>query len=137
MSNKFKAGDKVTTRRNGGSYTVVKTLGVQITVRGIFGTELNYNESDLMFLYDDIPITKDISNLGDKCPKCQTPWTVTNFGLKKWYDCANCKKKAEDLLNYSTTSTFRSSDDDLLKQLEMMLHSDDDDDDDDGWMDFF
>lgn len=42
---------------------------------------------------------KEIKDLGDKCPVCDTKWKVTAFGTKVWKDCVKCNEKAEVLVN--------------------------------------
>lgn len=97
--NKFKAGDKVRTKF-GIEGTVTKIEGNKIYIKSKYGTELSYNEEDLKFRYPELEGKSKLNYeyVGEKCPRCQTPWTVTNFGAKKWYHCIPCNKKADDLI---------------------------------------
>ena len=62
--------------------------------------ELSYKEDDLKFRYPDLEDKPKLNMeyVGDKCPRCRTPWTITRWGHKAWYHCKQCKKKAEDLI---------------------------------------
>lgn len=110
--NKFKVGDKVRTA-SGIDGTITKIDKLKIYVTTVYGTELTYKEEELKFRYPDLENKPRLNYeyVGDKCPRCRTPWTITTFGSKKWYHCKPCNKKAEDLIlgNSAPTSLPKDS----------------------------
>lgn len=138
MSNfsKFKRGDRVKTIY-GAKGIVQNTYKFKdifkIKINFDSGLTSDYNEEDIKFYHEDIDEVNrvDDKHIGDKCPKCSTPWTKTSFGSKTWYDCTPCKKKAEDLLSYSPPPIPKKKDDDdfdsMLQEFADMLGDDDDD----------
>lgn len=101
-TSRFKIGDKVKTKGN--SEAVVKKVeyvwGVpRITIQyeGMTLTA-ELDEEDLTFYHEDLVANDgEPVKISDKCPKCGTEWTVTNFGTKRWLDCKPCGKTAEKL----------------------------------------
>ena len=125
MSNfsKFKRGDMVknTADRPGKVLNTYKQDGeFMIHVQMDSGFRTDYLESDLKFYHKDIEHNKKIApeHIGDKCPKCNTPWTKTRFGTRNWKDCLPCGKTAEDLLDKNTREEISFDDsggwDDLM-----------------------
>lgn len=55
------------------------------------------NETQLVFHYDLPTGSKDYTPRNDTCPKCDSKWSISGWGLKKYYDCPKCKKPAEEL----------------------------------------
>ena len=49
-------------------------------------------------------MTKEFKPKTDKCPICDTKWTVTSFGANVWYDCKPCGKTAEDIVVLKSSS---------------------------------
>lgn len=136
--NKFKVGDKVENKR-GVRGKVFKIEGKKIHFRADYGTEFDAHEDDLKFYYPQYENKNKVNMeyVGDKCPRCRTPWTITRWGSKAWYHCEKCKKKAEDLILGSSTpppipKEKGAVDDSLLEELEQLFSSYDDDDWD-GW----
>jgi hypothetical protein len=109
MSNfsKFKRSDRIKTK-NGSVGTVLNTYRqdgkFMIHVESDSGMRTDYKEEELTFYHEDIESIKSVApeHIGDKCPICQTPWTITRFGVKNWKDCKPCGKTAEDLLDRNT-----------------------------------
>jgi hypothetical protein len=97
--NKFKSGDKVRTK-SGIDGVITKIKGTKIFVKTTSGIELSYSEEELSFRYPQLEGRSRLNYeyVGEKCPRCQTPWTITSFGAKKWYHCVPCNKKADDLI---------------------------------------
>jgi len=103
---KFKVGDKVLTPY-GGETTVTRVFFCRDTKRmrvhtisDFYKFDQKWDEKDLRFNHTDLKQVKTVeeSELGDKCPKCSTEWTISKFGAKIWYDCSKCKKTAEKIL---------------------------------------
>ena len=113
---KFKRGDKVKNAL-GRTAEVISTYKLDgefmVHVAMDSGFRTDYKESDLKFYHKDIEHIKKIGeeHIGDKCPKCQTPWTNTNFGTRRWKDCLPCGKTAEELLDNNTKATLDDPDD--------------------------
>jgi hypothetical protein len=65
--------------------------------------ELEQEASDMYNMIDRARKTFDNErnkiNVDEQCPKCRTPWTETEFGSKKWYDCVPCGKTKEAILS--------------------------------------
>jgi len=113
---KFKRGDKVE-NKYGGKFKVLNTFKINgkfmIQVESDSGMRTDYKEEDLKFYHADIAEKSYVApeHIGEKCPVCSTPWTITNFGAKAWKDCKPCGKTAEDLLDRSSERSSSSSSD--------------------------
>ena len=109
MSNfsKFKRDDSVA-NNYGGKFKVLNTYRIEgkfmIQVESDSGMRTDYKEEDLKFYHADIAEKSYVApeHIGEKCPVCSTPWTITKFGTNNWKDCKPCGKTAEDLLDKST-----------------------------------
>lgn len=108
--NKFKVGDKVE-NHIGVVFRVLKVMTVVSPGGRSFDYRLEHwnkdpvlgeitiSENYLSFSYETMHKTKPIvTNVGDNCPVCQTPWQKSSFGMKRWRDCIPCGKTAEDIL---------------------------------------
>ena len=108
MSNfsKFKRGDKVE-NNYGGKFKVLNTFRMNgkfmVQVESDSGMRTDYKEDDLKFYHTDIAEKSYVAPeyIGEKCPVCSTPWTITTFGARIWKDCKPCGKTAEKLLDKS------------------------------------
>jgi len=115
---KFKRGDRIKTTYGsiGKILDVFKENGIQkYHVESDSGMRSDYKEDELKFHHADIESGSPVSaeHIGDKCPKCSTPWTITRFGAKNWKDCTPCGKTAEDLLDNNTKWSKKDVDNDL------------------------
>jgi len=135
--NKFKPGDRVMTDR-GIKGRVSKIKNNIIYIVSDHGTELGYEEKELRFYYPHLEEKSKLNmeHVGDKCPRCRTPWTITRWGVNAWYHCEKCKKKAVDLILGSSTpppipGKRGEPDEKALRELEQLLSSFSDDDFDD------
>ena len=131
--NKFSVGNKVRAK-SGIECTATRIEGYKIYLKTTSGIELSYLEEELKFRYPELENKSKLNYeyVGEKCPRCQTPWTITKWGTKKWYHCKPCNKKADDLILGSSTppplpkgsssggSSFNGMDDwdDFLKSLD-------------------
>lgn len=137
--NKFRQGDRVT-NKYGAKGIVQKIEGRKIYVKLDGGLETDFDESDLRFYYE-LSEEKRIDNkhIGEKCPKCGTPWSIDYFTKGPVYHCRPCNKKAADLLVYQPPKLpweySKKEEEDLLREFEKMLENfpDDDDDNKGGW----
>ena len=128
MSNfsKFKRNDRVK-NSNGRKGKVLDTYRqdgeFMIHVEMDSGFRQDYKESDIQFYHKDIENKKRVADdyIGDKCPKCSTPWTLTRFGAKQWKDCLPCGKTAEDLLDKNTQVDTDKEMQDLLDEWNGMI----------------
>lgn len=118
---KFRRGDKV--KANGSTGEVLgfyrddtNTIKYKIKYDYLHHSK-DVTEDEMTFFHEDLSeiVMKKVGNLGDKCPRCNTPWTVTGFGATQWKDCVTCKRKAEDIVGKS------EPDNDLLDEFEKML----------------
>lgn len=133
FSHKFKKGDKIVVKNSGvrGTISICYVQGDvnMYVVQLANGIENDYSESEIKFYVDIITQNKELTPeiVGKKCPKCRTPWTVTRFGSRVWYDCKSCNKKAESLI--SSLATKKEEDEyDLFNFLDTSYFSDPDDD---------
>ena len=130
---KFRVNDRVITTR-GVKGKIVKIKDGRYTIKTEHGLELGYDEDELKFHYPEYEGKNKLNPeyVGEKCPKCGTPWSKATFSANTVYHCEKCNKKAEDLIlpppvptnTYSTTSGTSSADpstDDLLDEFEQML----------------
>lgn len=120
---KFKRGDKVKTAHGRigkviGTYKSDGDFMVHVEMDSTFRDD--FKEDDLKFYHPDIEHRKQIGaeHIGDKCPKCNTPWTKTSFGTRKWKDCLVCKKTAEEILDHNTRLTVKTDLDDDVDDMD-------------------
>jgi len=116
IPSKFKAGDAVTTS-SGIIFRISKSVYLNkswtyvveiIDNPGFSSPPLTYCESDLKFHYDMPKGSENYVPRDIICPKCNSPWLITGFGRKKYYDCPTCKRKAEDLEKPQSSSGFNT-----------------------------
>lgn len=138
FNHKFKRGDRVDTGSKGvGTIQICYMKGDDhmYVVRLMSGIEHDYSESDLKFYYpNSYKKQPSRGDIGTNCPVCRTEWTRTKFGVKEWYDCLKCGKKAEDLVSRST-STYDTTNTDFWDELDTLFGNkkSNDEDDDDDW----
>lgn len=96
--NKFKRDDLV--ERHGDTYKVLKILqnGYYLVLCTRSKIEYTLHEDDIKFWTGHLQYNVPKVDYGDKCPRCNSPWTISGFGSSKWYDCRTCNKKAEELV---------------------------------------
>ena len=108
---KFKRGDKVITRLDIkgivlNSYKKDNIFKYLIKLES--GVESTYSEE--MLTFDNNHLQKNKKPIvSNKCPKCNSEWTITKFGVSTWYDCSICKKTAEELIEEDDKKSEDSS----------------------------
>lgn len=120
---KFRHGDRVVNKHNAKG-TVQKVEGKTVHVKLDGGLETTFDQDDLKFHYDLNEEKRiDSKHVGEKCPRCGTPWSVDYFTKGPVYHCKPCNKKAADLLVYQPPKMpwDKKDEEDLLKEFEKML----------------
>jgi len=138
MMPKFRNGDIVYNWLNE-KYRIIRSLGknkkITYEVEEVkTKKKYNFDEDELSFNKIEYgtskPSESEFKPSTPRCPRCNTPWTVSGFGAKKWYDCLNCKNTSENLsklLNLKETKDIYVEDDwNWLDSISKRRYDDDD-----------
>jgi hypothetical protein len=67
----------------------------------------HFEETELEFVNNNLKANKEEFEPDSKeCPRCKTPWSITGFGRKRWYDCKPCKDSAENICGKNNPPPF-------------------------------